>query len=234
MEWIGCEWAKSREASRRDEVRHLAEYARHIYMMQPATFTERAGGLLHELTVTPYDVEFPVKLYIVLQQADEIRGASYVIDMYSAEEQRQCYEFTADGALQMRREYDGTYHEMSLAPDDSHESALYELRAVLEATGVAPPVTTPEDDATFWRLALRTCYDELEDETRQVLEASLETSAGSVTYEELAARAADQRTKLELGLTTQASWGELNARGATPSEVDSLYWTLLVRRATGD
>ena len=225
-----CEQARIRDKLRKEDANYLAEYARKIYQEHAADFHARVEGCMYDLPLHTDDGEISQILHIIIPGDGHIRDAHFVIDGYSDEGDRQLYEFSYGQELEMSENRGAAYETMPLQDEDMYQSAFKQVAGILRSTGVEMPVTSPQDEANFWDIALETCYEDMGESIEQTTWQYIDTLAPTKNLKEMFDTLESARATLEMSLGAQALAGVFSAYGSTKEEVSRLYWRHALRR----
>lgn len=224
------EYTKIKENLRKEDASYLAEYARKIYQERAGEFGERAGGYLLELALHSGDEGEQKTLHIVTPDDGHVRDACFVVDRYSTEGNRELYQFEVGKELKYLVDLGSSYEELPLVDEDLYRMVFHEVATSLLSTGVEMPTPNLGEEATFWRIALETCYEDMNTEMKQLLWEQIDTAAPTKNFHDMLKNVEAARTTLEMGLGVHALTSSFSARAATKDEVNLLYWRQAIRR----
>lgn len=219
-----CEQMKMRDKLRKEDASYLVEYVRKIFDARSDELIERVEGCMYDLPIYDDDGEISQVLHVVKPEGGSIRDASFVIDGYSSEGDRQFYEFSMSEELSMNIDQGSSYKEVSLQNDDQYRAALKDVSQMLLSTGVGTPKTTLAEEAAFWDIALETCYEEMSEEAEGALWEKVNSSEPTRHLRELLDNLEKTREVFEMALGVQAVTSVFSAQVATKAEVSRLYW----------
>lgn len=227
-----CEQMKIRDKLRKEDASYLVEYVRKIFDARSDELIERVDGCMYDLPIYD-DGEISQVLHIVKPEDGSIRDASFVIDGYSSEGDRQFYEFSMSEELSMNIDQGSSYKEVSLQDDDQYRAALRDVSQMLLSTGVETPETTPAEEEAFWDIALETCYEDMGDDVERMLWEKVSSSEPTRHLKELLDNLEKTREAFEMALGIQAVTSVFSVQAATRAEVSRLYWRRAYHRHVG-
>ena len=224
------EYTKTRENLRKEDATYLAEYARKIYQERSGEFSARAGGYLQELALDSGNEDEWKRLYIVTPDDGHVRDACFVVDRYSAEGNRELYQFEVGKELKYLVDLGSSYEELPLVDEDLYRMVFREAATSLLSTHVEMPTPSLGEEAAFWNIALETCYEDMSDEMRQALWKQIDIAAPTKSFHDMLKNVESARVTLEMALGVHAVTSSFSARAATRDEVNLLYWRRAILR----
>lgn len=149
----------------------LMEYVRKIYHEREGDFSYYPVPRVLELEIAGKAVDDDdARLSIVLEETDNIRGASFIVKLTADSSYGDFYEFDYRSPEPIKKMvWSGADYEKEHQDDAvGQEYAVYCIERILLSTGVAPPVTQMTDERKFWQIATSVGVEVLEEKGAQL------------------------------------------------------------------